>query len=602
MHLPVISLRARLFLVLLLPSISAFAAAWWVDSQIGKDAQTDARLQNALKIQSAYSMLLIGVVNAETGVRGYDITGDESYLDPFQQGIQDFERTYQYLKSLPDRPGVDAADGDLRVEEIHDLFHEWLEKIGRPTISARRGGDTNEAERIISSEQGKRYVDRIRELVAQAGQAQHANLQSRLAGQGTVRDRAKRVIWQLPALAMLIAVMLGALLSLSLSNRLRRLAKAANRIAAGELHQRVPVEGQGDVTQLSMAFNRMAEDLERRRQRAEVLERLGQTLHACVSVEETGELVARFASKLFPDHGGALYLASASRNVLQRFAEWGPETPMTAVMAPDDCWALRSGYAHRFGEEESSMPCDHLEEPLPRSSLCIPLQSRDESLGIMHLSTVGEAPLLTRDELLIAGELAERLALAISNLRLREKLRAQSVRDPLTGLYNRRYLEETFERELARCQRSDTSLAVIALDVDHFKRFNDEFGHDAGDNVLTRVGEQLNAITRGSDVACRYGGEEFMLVLPGADSAAAVERAETLRSRIAAQPMRFRGQELGRITISAGVSAYSADTDTAGAMMKRADEALYRAKAEGRDRVILADEPTASKSQRRANR
>jgi diguanylate cyclase (GGDEF)-like protein len=187
-----------------------------------------------------------------------------------------------------------------------------------------------------------------------------------------------------------------------------------------------------------------------------------------------------------------------------------------------------------------------------------------------------------------ASAVAERISLVLANLRVREALRSQSIRDPLTGLFNRRFMEESLEREVRRAARNDEGVALLMLDLDHFKLFNDTFGHQAGDMLLRGFGDFLSQGTRGQDVACRYGGEEFLLVLAGASIDAGCKRAELLREGLKQLTVRHAGQVLGRITVSIGVSAFPVHGATGEELVRGADRALYRAKEEGRDRVVVA--------------
>jgi diguanylate cyclase (GGDEF)-like protein len=184
--------------------------------------------------------------------------------------------------------------------------------------------------------------------------------------------------------------------------------------------------------------------------------------------------------------------------------------------------------------------------------------------------------------------LAETIALALANLRLRETLRNQSIRDPLTGLFNRRYLDESLDLDVARSARAGGALGVIMLDVDHFKRFNDLHGHDAGDAVLQEMGKLLSQHVRKGDVACRYGGEEFVLVLPGATAEQARARAETLRAAAQAMTLSHKGQALGAVTVSLGVAAFPDHGNDPKVILTAADAALYAAKRAGRNRIEIA--------------
>ena len=182
-----------------------------------------------------------------------------------------------------------------------------------------------------------------------------------------------------------------------------------------------------------------------------------------------------------------------------------------------------------------------------------------------------------------------RVALAFANLRLRETLRSQSIRDPLTGLFNRRYMEETLERELHRAARHQTLLGVLMIDIDHFKLFNDTFGHGVGDALLEELGSFLRANVRSEDVPCRYGGEEFIIILPEANLEDTVRRANQLRQGIAGMKLQRHGKSIGPVTISQGVAGFPEHGASAGQLLQAVDAALYRAKRGGRDRVVVAE-------------
>src|SRR6266568_3647990 len=168
---------------------------------------------------------------------------------------------------------------------------------------------------------------------------------------------------------------------------------------------------------------------------------------------------------------------------------------------------------------------------------------------------------------------------------LREKLREQAMHDKLTGLYNRHYVEEWFGLELLRAQRHGRPVAAILLDIDHFKRFNDSFGHEAGDLVLRELAGVLRRLARQSDVASRYGGEEFLVLLPECPFDAALRKAEQLREEAAKLKLEHNDRALGSVTVSIGVAAFPDHAQEAKALLRCADEALYDAKAAGRDRV-----------------
>jgi len=329
-------------------------------------------------------------------------------------------------------------------------------------------------------------------------------------------------------------------------------------------------------------------------------------LETCLSSEEAFQVIRQAAKRLFPSESGALCMLNASRSLLEPVASGGDFPPGDGVFAPQDCWALRRGQIQSLDDPASSLICRHL-GPAPASgSLCVPLVAQGESLGLLHLrgkeSASGKGnPHEGKAPRLLAATVSERIALALANLKLREGLRWQSIRDQLTGLFNRRYMEESFDRELRRAIRNRRSLGVIMLDVDHFKNFNDTFGHESGDTLLTALGDLLQSRTRREDIACRYGGEEFALILPEAELAVTQQRAEELREEVKQLRVRYRGKVLDKITLSIGVSFYPEYGDIATDLIRIADAALYRAKTEGRDRVVLAQISEAHAAHRLAS-
>lgn len=240
------------------------------------------------------------------------------------------------------------------------------------------------------------------------------------------------------------------------------------------------------------------------------------------------------------------------------------------------------GGDHAAAPDLPAPRCPH--DGTERGTLCLSLGAQGETLGVVTLHFPdGAAALENRD---LARRFADRLALALANLRLKATLRHQSVRDSLTGLYNRRCFDETGARELARAHRHGWPLSVLMLDVDHFKQFNDVHGHAAGDMVLRRLGHVLGEHFREEDVVCRYGGEEFVVLLPDCGAAAAFGRAEALRS--AAQALVLAAPDSGGLTmtVSVGVAAAEGERMDLGTLVRQADQALYRAKANGRNQVV----------------
>jgi diguanylate cyclase (GGDEF)-like protein/PAS domain S-box-containing protein len=321
---------------------------------------------------------------------------------------------------------------------------------------------------------------------------------------------------------------------------------------------------------------------------------MGEFLQSCVTSAEASQVAEQSLRSLFPDSSGVVYLTRDYGALLEAFATWNKaNSGSRETLEPQECWALRRGRHHVVSHSDASTKCAHLAEPTQGVSICVPMVAQGQPLGMLHVNwrdegSKGSSRSNDRRENLALSS-AETLALAIANVKLREKLKEQTIRDPLTQLYNRRYLEDTLHREIWRARRGSTPIGIIMIDVDNFKRFNDSFGHQAGDELLRTLGAYLKARVRPEDVPARYGGEEFSLVLPGACSAIVQARAETLREGFRNVPIGRGGSEKfdQGISLSFGVAIFPEHGQSVHEILRAADQALYEAKRTGKDRVIV---------------
>ncbi|HET6434455.1 MAG TPA: sensor domain-containing diguanylate cyclase, partial [Xanthomonadaceae bacterium] len=318
--------------------------------------------------------------------------------------------------------------------------------------------------------------------------------------------------------------------------------------------------------------------------------RYASLLQSCALAGEALRITGQVVAELLPRVGGRCYLLRASQDLAETAIVFGDaRLPSAELLHPADCWALRRGQVHRLDDPRTGIACAHVDVAGAAAdawSLCLPLLAQGTPLGLLHVS--GDATTDREQAQALLGHVAEQLGLALVNLQLRDKLRTQSLRDPLTGLHNRRYLDEALPREIDRCLRRGTPLAVLMLDVDHFKTFNDSHGHAAGDALLATIGQVLQDSVRGEDLVCRYGGEEFTVVLTETARDGALKRAEQIRAAIGRVTVEHLRQTLGPRTVSIGLAMLSEHGETPEALLHAADHALYRAKAEGRDRIVPA--------------
>ncbi|MCU1297853.1 MAG: hypothetical protein JWO91_2131 [Acidobacteriaceae bacterium] len=345
------------------------------------------------------------------------------------------------------------------------------------------------------------------------------------------------------------------------------------------------------------SLNRLIKELEIRTRQTTLLSEMSNLLDCCVTLAEAGSAVIQSVQNLFPEAiSGTLYVFKSSRNAVEAAASWGTASPSESLFAPEACWALRRGQPHWTDHLSGGVRCSHLVDTESVSCLCVPLVGQGDTLGILHLkfANTGEPPQdaspadVRNSRQTLGTTVAVQIALSLANLRLRETLRDQSIRDPLTGLFNRRFMQDSLERELHRAQRKQHPLSVLVVDLDHFKRFNDTFGHDAGDSVLRALADVFRVFFRADDVVCRQGGEEFAFILPESSSDDAVRRANALREKAKQLNLKYEGRTLGTITLSIGVATFPEHGSSAEELLKIADCCLYHSKSGGRDMVTVA--------------
>jgi len=345
-------------------------------------------------------------------------------------------------------------------------------------------------------------------------------------------------------------------------------------------------------SQLSAAngeLRRQASELGKRNQEITLFSKMNDFLQSSTTEAEAYSVISETVKQLFPMDSGAVFLLNASRDMLEATAVWGAQPPANLIFPPQECWAQRRGQVHVAVRSEGR--CAHVTDS-GHMYACLPLFAQGEALGILHLLE-NQTEHAEADETRMAAKvslakiLADNVGLGIANLKLREVTRSLSIRDPLTGLFNRRYLHESLLQEQHRTRRSQAQLAVVMIDIDNFKAYNEKFGHDGGDAILRALGSFFQQHVRRSDICCRYGGEEFCLILSPATAAGAFERAEKIREDAMSLKVAHEDCDLGGITLSLGVAMFPNHGQDSAALLKAADVALYQAKHAGRNRVVM---------------
>jgi diguanylate cyclase (GGDEF)-like protein len=517
-------------------------------------------------VMSSIQAYRADVRSAESAARGYRLSRRSGMRDALLETVPVIR---QGLRSLAAQVS-DNPEQEARVLSLAALTER------RMALSLRLVGSLDAAGEQAAIRDGARLMADIDRLTTRM-LADEATL---LADRRATNDRQTRLLALFTGGGTAFALLMLALL-------LRSLLQENRRARHLEREARVAMDS------LNVSMERLAHLSEQRG----VLSRYASLLQSCQDVQETLQVTGHVLGELIAGAGGRCYLMHASQDLLEASATFGtPVLPSSDLLQPLQCWALRKGQPYRLDHVGDGVRCAHVhadDAALDAWSLCVPLLAQGAALGMLHVNGRGGIDRVQTQD--VVETVAEQLALALVNLQLRDTLRVQSLRDVLTGLFNRRYLDESLHREITRCERHGQPLAVMMLDVDHFKAFNDTHGHAAGDALLARVGALLRTMSRNEDLVCRYGGEEFTIVLPETSADEALRRARELIAAIATTTVQHMRETIGPCTASIGIAMLPGDGDAAAALLAQADAALYRAKSEGRNRVVITQRsPTPS--------
>ncbi|MCD9031509.1 GGDEF domain-containing protein [Luteimonas sp. Y-2-2-4F] len=534
-------------------------------------SQTNRWLEHSYRVINLLDSAEGAVLAAESSARAYRLTARSPYRPQYFDAIARAERLGGDLIAVT----ADNPEQQARARRFNEAILEHTRAL-QILLDAPALAALSESERQSRIDASLQRVARFRAISREMLAAESDLLKQRQAR--SQREAGNLIVFIVLALTGSLAVLGLLLASLAIENRRSRRLEREARTAVRDLQQSL---AQRD----ALAEQRRAQSV------------YAGMLQSCQTRDEIMTLTARTIEDLVPGASGRCYLSRTSQNFLESAGSFGERIVSSGdVLMNDQCWALRRGQPHYTRGRQGGLRCAHIDPDVPvdgLSSLCVPLAAQNNSLGLLHVTApTSDRPDDDNDAAIIIS-IAEQMGMALANLQLRETLRVQSLRDPLTGLFNRRYLEESLQREMLRCERRRLPLSLLMLDVDHFKQFNDRHGHAAGDAVLAQVGRVLQSQVRSEDLACRYGGEEFTVIMPEVDGETAVRRGNEIRTAISATTILHMGKTLGPVTASVGIATAPADSADPGSLQEIADATLYRAKAEGRDRVLHASLPTA---------
>jgi diguanylate cyclase (GGDEF)-like protein len=526
----------------------------------------------------------------------YAVLGDPAHRDAWRQELTE-TRTRE--KAITRLRALGAPDAEIAELDEADRALDAVETAQLAAVEAASSGDHDRARALVF---GKDY-ERLEAAADAPVQRFKALLKSRTQRNvAAARIYADRLDDIAKAMLGLTAALFLSVLYFVLTRRvaapLAQMSNVVHRLAEQDYGVDIPNDTRrdeiGEMTRAIRIFRSngmVREQLEQERaQDHRVRDRISRMMHrmqGCGSEEELAEVVACFAPQIFPDLAGRLFAFDAASGEIVSLAHWQEPTHSAERFPALQCWGLRRGHAHVSNGQRQDIVCPHLSDLGAHDCLCVPLMAQSDMVGVLYFEERGDHAAAGGAQHLYLELMAENIGLALANIRLRATLRSLAIRDPLTGLHNRRYLDETLNRALATAVATHEPLACLMIDIDHFKRFNDQFGHDAGDLVMQHVAQALLAACREGDSACRFGGEEFTMLLPGATVAEALARGEIVRDAVRLVSLAHRGRPLSPVTISVGVAAYP-ESGEPGSLLAAADSALLEAKRQGRDRVLAA--------------
>ncbi|HBR1693699.1 TPA: diguanylate cyclase [Klebsiella quasipneumoniae subsp. quasipneumoniae] len=508
-------------------------------------------------------------------------------VKPSPETLEQYQQLQRTDKSIELRLARLKDNGASR-EELA-LLHDGLQIAAelqdeqQAALTHVAHGDAYETE----LERMQTQIDRFRQMLE--------NRAAVAIDQATERSRIWRTLSEIMVglTALMFLFVLGFILKRRVLYPVVRLSDVVQRLAsqdyAVETPQFTQVDEIGDMAQAIRIFreNGLArQQLEQQRDAdwaiRELLARMTQRLQGCETIEDVIKVAELFAPNIAPTIPGKLYILDTDPWQMRCVAQWLAPAGETTPFSPDDCWAIRRGLSHPPVQGEPDITCYHLPEAHAGQSLCVPLIAQGEAIGLLTFQnvTASDAPSRAYLELM-----AEALGLALANQRLRSALLEKALFDSLTGLRNRHHLDEALHSQMALAVHTHTPLSCLMIDIDHFKAINDRYGHEAGDLVIKSVATIVQRAVRDIGTAFRYGGEEFLVLLPGIDEAEAHQCASEIYTQVHAMTLRDGLTEIGQVDVSIGIASYPQHTQS-DSLLRAADAALYRAKELGRSRIV----------------
>jgi diguanylate cyclase (GGDEF)-like protein len=538
--------------------------------------------------------LLRHVTEMHMGVRGFIFTQQASALAPYEQAAEAIPAELANLRDLESDSPLQVAE----VDAIQNALTRWQADFANRTISRINRGTPVEVPPLLA--EGERRLAPVQQMLAKLLEEDHAE---NFAGLRDEEQQMRRML----VVALGVAFLVGIIVLLVtrevarlLVQPVRQLIEASERVSRGDFRVSLPAPADNEFGILSLSFSHMTSALRQEREEMAALNRYSEAVTQCTSEGEICDHVLFAIRERFHPRQVIIFKLNPEENLLEAVATLLPlpeelhDWPVIAE--PHNCKAVRTGRHFRVNDVSVEPPCpSKFVIPGEGSYYCGPLIAGGVIIGAVRVEGLKDYWTPERESLLesyLSGA-----ASALSNLRLLETTKQQANVDELTGLYNRRFLEEYARKLLAMARRKGQPLGIIMMDLDHFKEFNDVYGHEVGDRILRHFAKTATQAMREANLAARYGGEEFVVILPETDAQGCLRLGERIRLAVERMVVPSGTEKpLPQVTVSLGIAVYPDHAQSLEELLQASDKALYESKRAGRNRstvYVPQEEPAA---------
>jgi diguanylate cyclase (GGDEF)-like protein len=588
-----LKIRQQILLVTLPPmfvllcAIALLFYAYWMSRQ------TDRAVRQSAESVIQGERLLRHLTEMHTGVRGYLLARDRRLLAPYESLEADIPQEFDTLRQLEsDDPAAARA-----VDSIFAETRRWQTEWAIPTIDRVRRGDTSQLGSILAD--GEKRIASLREQMATL-------LRANRAENAEYMRESEQAMRRMLLLALGVALMVAVVVLLLtrevaglLEQPVLQLIEASQRVSRGDFQPTLPPSADNEFGVLSHSFAEMTTALRQDRQELAALNKFSEAVTQCTSETEIYEHVLHLLRERFKPRQAIIFRLNTAENYLEVAASLVPmpeelrDWPI--IEEPHNCKAVRMGRRFLVNDVKAEPLCPaKFLPPKEGSYYCGPLIAGGIIIGAVRLE--GPAEFWTPERETLLESYLSGTASALSNLRLLETMKQRANIDELTGLYNRRFLEDYGRKLIAMARRKESPVGVIMMDLDHFKEFNDVYGHEVGDRILRHFAKTVTPAIRETNLAARFGGEEFVVLLPDTGLQACLLVAERIRNAVARSSVPLGpDRPSSQLTVSLGIAVYPQHGQTLEELLLASDKALYESKRAGRNRttVYVPQEETA---------